>query len=198
MQPLFLVRHAPVKVDLSIPAHEWQLSAEGYTLAERLAALPIFAGLRTVWASPEPKAQATAKPLAHHYAASLLVHPDLSELRRSPTNIADREAYETAVRQAFANPETSVAGWERAAHAQRRIVGCVLELAAQTREPMAVVSHGLVLSLLLAHLRGQSQVDFAEWRSIPLPALAIVDADTWRVAAPFRSVAAWESDVLQR
>lgn len=60
-QPLFLVRHAPVELDLAVPSSEWQLNAEGHKLAERLAALPILTGLQTVWSSPEPKAQATAK-----------------------------------------------------------------------------------------------------------------------------------------
>ena len=194
MQPLFLIRHAPVALDLGVPAERWQLTAEGHVLAERLAALPILTGLRAVWSSPEPKAQATARPLARRYAVPHLVHHDLAELRRGPTNIPDQDMYAAAVRQAFASPATSIAGWERTDDAQRRIVGCVRELAAQTSEPFAVVSHGLVLSLLLAHIRGQSEVDFAEWRAIPLPALALVDRSTWRVVTPFRSVAAWEAE----
>jgi broad specificity phosphatase PhoE len=196
MQPLFLVRHAPVALDHSVPAETWQLTPEGHALAERLAALPILTGLRMVWTSPEPKAQATAKPLAHRYGAPLLVHPHLTELRRGPTSLPEQTMYEAAVRQAFATPETSVAGWERAGDAQRRIVGCVLELAAQTDKPFAVVAHGLVLSLLLAHIRRQVQVDVAEWRAIPMPALAIVDCSTWRVISPFRPVEAWEASDL--
>jgi broad specificity phosphatase PhoE len=192
MQTIFLVRHAEVSLDLTVAAEHWKLSTAGQAWAERLAALSIFANLDTVWTSPEPKAQATAQPLAYRQSARLFIHPDLAELQRGPTNIPDRESYEAAVRNAFDQPEHSIEGWERAADAQRRIVGCVMSLAAETPGSFAIVSHGLVLALLLARLRGQPHVDVAEWRAIPLPALAIVDRATWRLVAPFQSVAAWE------
>ncbi|HEX6288184.1 MAG TPA: histidine phosphatase family protein [Herpetosiphonaceae bacterium] len=194
IQPLFLIRHAPVTIDLTVPSEQWQLSAEGRALAERIAALPILRDLRTVWSSPEPKAQATARPLAARHAAALVIQPDLAELRRGPANLPDRAAYDAAVRAAFARPDRSISGWEPARDARRRIVGCVRAVAAQASGPIAVVSHGLVLSLLLAHLRGQDRVDVAEWRSIPLPALAIVDSLTWKIIAPFHPVTAWEQD----
>lgn len=192
-QRLFLIRHAPVELDLAVPSERWTLSAEGRELAERLAALPILADLQAVWSSPEPKAQATAQPLVHRHGTAFLIHPHLSELQRGPTNLPDHEAYEAAVRQTFANPATSSGGWERACDAQRRIITGVNEIAAQASGPVAIVSHGLVLSLLVAHLRGEAQVDIAEWRAIPLPALAVMDRDTWQLVAPFQSVKTWEN-----
>ncbi len=192
MQPIFLVRHAQVQLDLSVPAEHWQLNSAGQALAQRLAALPMFANLHTVWTSPEPKAQATARPLADRHQARFLIHPDLAELQRGPTNIPGHAAYEATVRQAFEQPELSVGGWERAADAQRRISGCVMALAAATPEACAVVSHGLVLALLLAQLRRQPHVNVAEWRAMPLPAVAVVERTTWQLVAPFQSVETWE------
>ncbi|MBV9789841.1 MAG: histidine phosphatase family protein, partial [Chloroflexi bacterium] len=174
-------------------AEQWTLSDQGRELAQKLAALPILANLQTVWSSPEPKAQATAQPLADLHSAAFLIHPHLSELQRGPSNLPDRETYEAAVRQAFANPTTSSGGWERACDTQQRIVTAVSEIAAQADGPVAIVSHGLILSLLVAHLRGETHVDTAEWRAIPLPALAVMDRETWQLIVPFESVKTWKN-----
>jgi broad specificity phosphatase PhoE len=190
-RPVFLIRHGPVELDLAVPAEQWQLSAAGYDLVLRLAALPCLAGLQTVWSSPEAKAVATARPLAQRYDLPLLLHPKLAELRRGPGNLPQRSEYEAAVSQAFAQPEISVNGWERACDARQRMLDALDEIAAASSGPIAVVSHGLALSLLVGHLRGQTQVDLAEWRAIPLPALAILDLDSRRLVAPFRSVESW-------
>lgn len=55
MQPIYLIRHAPVAADLTIPSHRWMLSDEGRKLAHDLAALPVLTNLRAVYTSPEPK-----------------------------------------------------------------------------------------------------------------------------------------------
>lgn len=123
----------------------------------------------------------------------LLIDPKLTELRRGPANLPDRTSYDDAVHQAFAHPELSIGGWEPAQHAQQRVVASINQIAAQASGPVALVSHGLILSLLVAHLRRQPQVDIAEWRSIPLPALAVVDLSTWQVLLPFRSIETWEN-----
>ena len=188
MRPIFLIRHVAVDIAPGTPAAEWRLSEEGRAAAERLATLPIFAGIGALYTSPEGKARATGAPLARRYGLALTSHPDLAELRRGSTHIAGRAAYEAAVAAAFALPDGSADGWEPAAAAQRRIVACVRELAARERGPFAIVSHGLVLSLLAAALAGQPRVDLAAWRALPLPALAVLNADTWQLAAPFSPV----------
>jgi broad specificity phosphatase PhoE len=193
MKPLFLIRHAPVTLELDRPSDQWTLTSEGIALAQQLAALPIIDSLDAVYTSPEPKARETARPLAERFGLHLLHRDALRELDRGPANLPGRTAYDAAVERAFSDPEQSMNGWERAVDAQTRIVACVREADRQHAGPIAIVSHGLVLSLLLAHLREQPRVDFAEWRAIALPALAIVDRETWRVAEPFGSVEAWNS-----
>lgn len=192
-QLLFLVRHAPVELDLVVPAEHWTLSEEGRELAQRLAALPVLADLQIVWSSPEPKAQATAQPLVDLHSCTFLIHPHLAELQRGPSNLPDRVAYEAAVRRAFANPETSSGGWERACDAQQRIIKAVNEIGGQASGPAAIVSHGLILSLLVAHLRRETHVNIAEWRAMPLPALAVMDRETWQLIVPFQNVKTWKN-----
>ena len=54
----------------------------------------------------------------------------------------------------FAEPKTSVLGWERAVDAQTRIVACVRSIAEQDATPgdLAIVAHSGVGALLLARL----------------------------------------------
>lgn len=189
---LFLIRHAPVEIDLAMPSDRWQLSAEGETAAAQLAELPIWGSLDAIYSSTEPKAQATAGPLANRFRLPVIADADLDELRRGLNNIAGEAAYQAAVRRAFAEPERGVAGWESAAAAQRRIRAGVGRLAARHVGSIAIISHGLVLSLLSAHLMRQPRVDFAAWRALPMPALAIVDPDHWQFVLPFRSPAHWK------
>ncbi|HEY0734571.1 MAG TPA: histidine phosphatase family protein [Herpetosiphonaceae bacterium] len=195
-QLLFLIRHAPVEQNMAVAAEHWTLSAEGRELAARLAALPILENVQAVWSSPEPKAQATAQPLVDRHKAAFLIHPDLAELQRGPSNLPDRETYETAVRQAFANPDISSGAWERAGDAQRRIVAAVSEIAAQASGPVAIVAHGLVLSLLVAYVRRETHVNVEEWRALPLPALAVMDGDTLQLIEPFQCVKIWENKTI--
>ena len=63
---LVLVRHARVRLDPEVPPERWELTDEGRADgAERLAALFVaFAGVEAVVTSPEPKARATAEPIA--------------------------------------------------------------------------------------------------------------------------------------
>lgn len=91
----------------------------------------------------------------------------------------------------FEAPERSVNGWEPAHQAQRRFASAMDELMAQAGRghPIAVISHGLVLSLFLAHLEGKSVPALAEWRAIPMPGWAVVDVHRRLVVQPFTRVA---------
>jgi hypothetical protein len=50
---------------------------------------------------------------------------------------------------------------------------------------VVVVSHGLVLSLYVASLTGEDVPDLTAWDAIPLPAVALVDADAGRLVRGF-------------
>lgn len=64
---LVLVRHAMPDVDPRVPAHRWELGAEGRAAARRLAAL---IGGRVYWvASDEPKAEQTMHEMSGAPAA---------------------------------------------------------------------------------------------------------------------------------
>ena len=154
---LYLVRHVPVDVDETVPPPEWRPSREGLRLARRLGGAVVWRRLAAVASSPEPKARATAEPIARTARVPLRVERDLREVERPGTPITGRDAYVERVRDFFANPATSVCGWEPGCRAAARFERCVDALVADAAGDVCIVAHGLVLSLYVARLEERSE-----------------------------------------
>ena len=92
-------------------------------------------------------------------AAELRLTPiilaDLGENDRSATGYLPKAEFEAMADAFFSRPDESVAGWERATDAQRRIVRAVDDALsmARTGGDIAIIAHGGVGALLLCHLR---------------------------------------------
>lgn len=144
--------HPQVIVDPDVPVPDWGLSPVG---AARVAALcdaiaqGALAGTRSVFSSPENKALETAQPLADALGCRCHVAKDSYENDRSATGYLPGPAFEALADAFFAEPETSVQGWERAVDAQARITGAMARLS-DTAPPgdILVVGHGAVGTLL--------------------------------------------------
>jgi len=170
---LYLIRHAQTQ-PTALPVETWPLSDLGRQQAQRLAELPFWQDVQVICASVEPKALQTAQIVAAR--RDLPVEPvfDLRELRRPGSLVDD---YGSAVRQVLENPTTSVNGWEPAGEAQTRIVTAIERLLMlHEGETLAVVSHGLALTLYLAYLTDiQPTLDL--WRSLPFASAIQVDPE---------------------
>jgi broad specificity phosphatase PhoE len=184
---LILVRHAEVIQDPGSPVEFWQLSFDGSTAAADLATHPALASTDCIWSSPEPKALATAEGLAA--GREVRVHPDLRELdRRAVGWVGDRAAYVALVEEILGLPEASVRGCERARGAERRFAAAVDGiLAGAPGADVAVVSHGLVLTLYLSRLLQLPRPSLEIWRSIRFPDVCVVDPDARELVVPFGS-----------
>jgi broad specificity phosphatase PhoE len=155
---VWFVRHAQVVVDLRQPAATWRLSAEGRQAAEELAQR--LSPVDRVISSSEPKAVATAEPLARLSGVDLEVDERLREIERA-ANLPDSGAHRDAVR-AYLDGE-DVDGWEGSAPARARFAAALEQI-----DDAAVVTHGTVLALFLGY-------DFDAWARIGLP-----DVIEWR------------------
>ena len=112
-------------------------------------------GVRSIFASAERKAADAAGVLAERLGIRPVVIEGLGENDRSATGYLPKAEFEAVADEFFARPDESVRGWERAADAQRRIVGAVGQALFLAPEgDVAIVSHGGVGALLLCHLRG--------------------------------------------
>jgi broad specificity phosphatase PhoE len=149
---LWLVRHAPVELRVDEPASTWPLTDEGRAAAEELArALPPISVVRS---SPEPKAIGTAEPIARASGVEIELDERLREVGRA-ANFATYDAHREAVRSYLAGEP--VDGWEPHGRALERVRDAVVAL-----DDAAVVSHGMLLSLLLGY-------SFEQWNRIALP-----------------------------
>lgn len=155
MRSVYFITHPDVQIEPSLAITEWQLSSRGRDRMRGLLARPWVPGLSAVWSSSERKAIDGAEILAAAIGAPHGRLAALGENDRSATGYLPAAAFEAAADAFFAHPRRSVRGWERAADAQRRIVGAVRSVTGQ--EPpdgdVAVVSHGAVGALLLCHLK---------------------------------------------
>ena len=183
---LVLVRHAQVRLEPELPPHLWELTAEGRAGAEALAQLDLFAGVEAVVTSLEPKARATAEPIARVAGVELRVEPELREAERGKSPVDDRARFVAQVDAWLGG--SPVPGWEERDAAAARIVACIERLLATFGGDLVVVSHGTVLSLYLAWLHGQARVDLGEWETIPLPAVAVVDPAARRIVEAWHTI----------
>jgi broad specificity phosphatase PhoE len=149
---VLFVRHAQVVLELDRPPATWRLSGEGVEAAEALARR--LAPVPRVLSSPEPKAVATAEPLARLSGVALETDERLREVERR-ANLPGAAAHREAVRAYLAG--TEIAGWEGRAAARARFAEALAGV-----DEAAVVTHATVLSLFLGY-------GFGEWERIALP-----------------------------
>lgn len=183
MAQLYLIRHARSRM-MGDAAERWPLSEKGRREAGILARQDFWRRVDLIFSSPEPKALQTAAPAARRWGIPLKVVDCLYELRR-PRLVQD---YPKMVERFFANPQENIAGMEPAAQAAERITRCLKELATtHPEQTLAVVSHGMVLTLFLAQLENRWPT-VTEWQAVPFTGLIVVDTNTWRPAQNWLSV----------
>jgi broad specificity phosphatase PhoE len=168
---LHLVRHTAVELVDGVPPPDWPVTEEGRRAAERLARDPVWRELALVATSPEAKAVATAEPIARAAELAPRVIADLREVARHGTPVLPRAQYVDLVARYLAG-EPFEGWWEPREHARLRAVAALDRVAAASPGPAAVVTHGLLLSLVLG-------LDLEEWAALPLP--GVVRVIEWEV-----------------
>lgn len=182
MARLYLVRHALTRPDPAQPAAGWALDPAGSADLARMASLPHWGGVGRIVSSPEPKALLTAEAIrSRHELPPAATFDDLREIHKA--GWTDR--HDEVMAEFFREPgRPALPGWETASDALARFSACVDWLVAKGGD-LILVSHGVVLSLYLADLLGQSHVRYDDWRSIRMPDFALVNAAERRVVQPF-------------
>ena len=151
---VLFITHAEVVIDPNIPVPDWPLSDRGRTRHQAFNRNPAIRGISAIHSSGERKARDGAAILAGATGLTPITTRALHENDRSATGYRPRAEFEALADRFFAEPTTSVLGWERAVDARARIVACVAAILAadQTRGDIALLAHGGVGALLLSHL----------------------------------------------
>jgi broad specificity phosphatase PhoE len=178
---LYLVRHSAVTLRPDVPSAQWHLSPEGRAGADSLADEPFWPEVRAVYASTEPKAEATAQRIAARHALPVRIEADPREVER-PWVEGD---YKDAVRRYLAGE--ALAGWEPRDRALARVRQCIDGIVRRHEErDVAVVSHGIALTLYVAALLDlDAGRAYDAWSRIRFPDVAILDPAARRLERAF-------------
>jgi broad specificity phosphatase PhoE len=170
-----------------VDAATWTLSETGLTQARILAQQPFWERVDRIVLSSEPKTRLTVEGVLRTRPLPVIVDPRFDELKRTAEWTYD---YAARVAEVFAHPDQSIEGWEAATHALTRFAAGIEALQQQFRgETLALVGHGLTLSLYRAHLLGQPNVDWDQWRTLSFAAVARVNVEAGKLVDDFYPVA---------
>jgi broad specificity phosphatase PhoE len=150
----FFISHSEVVIEPARPIERWGLSEAGRQQMRETAFLPWMAGVTRLVSSDETKAVESAAILSSATGIPFSSRSDLGENDRTATGYLPRAEFDATADQFFALPDDSIRGWETARHAQQRIVRAVREIATETTDATAIVSHGAVGTLLWCDLMG--------------------------------------------
>ena len=158
MPRILFVTHPEVVIDPGKPVSEWPLSPLGRERMQRFAEYLRGGKIEVIYSSDEQKALDGASILADALGIPAKINDELGENDRSSTGYIAPPKFWEVVTEFFAHPDESVLGWETARHAQARIVVAMSRIAESHRDAhsIAVVSHGGVGRLLMAHLQGRA------------------------------------------
>ena len=165
MREIFLIRHADSALDPDVPSEKWGLTSEGVKQARAAGEELADAGLVEVFCSKEPKARRTADLIAETVGLRSRDMAALGEHRRDSWGFLGDDEFKQAVRDVLEVPGESIIGAETGRRAAHRFSGAIA--AADKKSPpgpIALVSHGTVMSLFMSQLNGEPAVPM--WESM--------------------------------
>ncbi len=178
---LILVRHSLPEFVTGVPASQWHLSAAGRRRCERLAGRLAAYDLAAIITSEEPKAVETGQIVARILDLPCETAAGLHEHERGVvTDMGNEGEFQDQVARLFEQPDKLVMGYETADQAHARFAAAVADIARQHASGnVAIVSHGTVITLLIARANGLDPLPF--WRGLGLPAFAALSLPTMRL-----------------
>lgn len=169
---VYLITHVATTQQRALDADQWGLADEGRAQAAKLALAPFWQSIDQVVVSSEPKTRLSVADVVAQRGLPVWVDSRLDELRRGGWV----ENYGAHVAQVFARPDEPHGGWEPARRALARVLAAMQDIERRFRDQeVAVVGHGLTLSLLRAHYLGEARVCYEAWARLSFGAVAAVE-----------------------
>lgn len=172
MNTFYLLRHGKVNINPNKPANEWALSSEGINETRRLVKERTLTDVDFFYSSEEEKAYHTAKIIADSTGKKVGVLSNFNELNRK----SFLENYKSAVEKAFSNINESKNNWESCLSALKRFrKGMELINRRHENKRILIVSHGIVLTLYFAILKGDMSNLFSRWKRMRFLSYGVVE-----------------------
>jgi broad specificity phosphatase PhoE len=180
MTKLILAKHAPPEIAPQVVSHSWVLSEEGRHRCSWLAEELNAQGITRLYSSLEPKALETAALVAIRLGLALEPRSNLHECDRTGLGFVSQDELQRRLREFFEQPDHSVIGGETANSAFERFSGAISNILSEGHsQPLAIVTHGIVLSLFVA--RQNVIAPFDLWARLVLPSYVVLDATCFSV-----------------
>lgn len=172
MTTLYFIAHAEVVPDPGISIAMWNYTDYGMSRWEKILKKLWIKDIEKIYTSPESRALSAAEGLTKSLGYSLHTREDLGPIKKPDIGKVTPEEYAAALAQFYQFPDKSLAGWETASDAQKRIVTATSSILqeSQTVAYIAVISHEDLGNLLLSHVK---QVEIQQF-------------DTWSVGVAFQ------------
>jgi 2,3-bisphosphoglycerate-dependent phosphoglycerate mutase len=162
---LYLIRHCQT----SGQEPDAPLTPTGVEQAARLADALVGRGIRRIVSSPHARARQSIEPLARRLGLPVETDARLAERVLCGASIPD---WRERLRASFNDPDLCLDGGESGRAAAARGVAA-LDAARAGVLPVALVTHGNLLALLLQHLDGRP--GFEAWASLTAPDVYVVE-----------------------
>lgn len=175
-RPIYLIRHARTRINPTTDAADWVLEPSALQDCYLLATSLKDAGITRLVTSKEPKAITTGQTVAEALALPLEVAVGLHEHDRRGVPFLSAEVFQQTLRQFFAEPDKLVFGTETANEALARFSMALQRVqATYSKDSLAVVSHGTVMSLFIAKHNPVNVLAF--WQALKMPDVLKLSAD---------------------
>jgi broad specificity phosphatase PhoE len=186
---IVLVKHALPILDSDVPPRDWRLGAEGEAQAVALAArLRSFAPFQ-LRSSREPKALRTAEIVGRELALSSAAAAGLEEFDRPVLPLLPTAEHAALNAPIFSDPTRRVLGRESGAEALQRFRSALGALIASepSPEPLVIISHGTVISLLVA---AHNAIDgFQLWRELSCASFVVLGHPGFKLVSGVERIA---------
>lgn len=189
MPDLILIKHAMPTINPEQPANSWHLSETGRARAHKLGQEIASYEPTVLLASTEPKARQTGAAIGQTLSLPCLGKPGLHEHdRHNVSFMADSSAFKASVKALFDQPETLVFGGETAQQAAQRFIRTVnAVLNPYPNQNVAIVAHGTVIALFVAHFNPEVN-PFDLWARLGLPSYVVLSRPDYTLQTIVESV----------
>ena len=157
---IYLVRHAKAAGQ----AAGAPLTREGMAQAEALAEFLSGVGIGRIVSSPFARAHTSITPLSIRLNIEIKLDERLIEAALSTIDYSD---WLDKLRETFSDFELSFEGGESSRAATARAIAALDDALLLATAPVAVVTHGRLLTLILKHF--DSKYGFEEWQNLTTP-----------------------------
>ena len=164
-QVLYLVRHCQSTGQEPNAPLTKTGQQQAISLADRLSEVQI----QRIISSPFVRAYQSIVPLSERLGLTIEVDERLIERVLSPVPL---DNWRERLAETFVNLDLSFEGGESSRTAMMRGIAVVNQAIQQTTDPVVIVTHGNLMTLILKHFNGQ--VGYAEWENLRNPDLYCV------------------------